>query len=86
MFSPPEKIILRYLHFLLPLSMKKTTYLDFIRNLLGDDQQFKAFEASYQQRIAKSIKILTSRIKKSDFLSFCELEGRSFTPPQFSTH
>ncbi len=66
--------------------MKKTSYLDFIHELLADEEQFSAFKMSYQQRIAKSIKILTSRMKKSDFLSFCEQEGRTLTPPQFSTH
>lgn len=65
--------------------MKKTSYLDFIHELLADEEQFSAFKMSYQQRIAKSIKILTSRMKKSDFLSFCEQEGRTLTPPQFST-
>lgn len=50
--------------------MKRITYLDFIRELLDNEEAFQAFQSSYQQRLPKSIKIIASKSKKSDLLAF----------------
>lgn len=64
--------------------MKKIPYLDFIASLLPQED-FSKFKASYQTQLPKSIKIITSKIKKSDFLHTSTIQWRSLTPPQLSS-
>lgn len=64
--------------------MKRKTYLDFIQELLADDEEFCAFKNTYQQRIQKSIKPIISRIEKSDFFSFLEKQSWNFSAPNLS--
>ena len=66
------------------LRMKKIAYLDFIRDLLADESEFQAFKTYYQQRLLKSIKIISSRIKKSDLLPYFYEQNWVFKAPDFS--
>ncbi|PZM87217.1 MAG: hypothetical protein DLD55_02605 [candidate division SR1 bacterium] len=63
--------------------MKKQLYLDFIKTLLPDGE-FEAFKASYQQRIPKSIKLISQKAKKSDLLAYFSSQSRTLTPPDLS--
>lgn len=65
--------------------MKKIAYLDFIRDLLADESEFQAFKTYYQQRLLKSIKIISSRIKKSDLLPYFYEQNWVLNPPNFSS-
>lgn len=64
--------------------MKKIAYLDFIRDLLADESEFQAFKTYYQQRLLKSIKIISSRIKKSDLLPYFYEQNWVLKAPDFS--
>ncbi len=63
--------------------MKKIAYLDFIRDLLADESQFQAFKTYYQQKLPKSIKIISSRIKKSNLLPYLHDQNWEFKVPNF---
>lgn len=67
------------------LRMKKIAYLDFIRDLLADESEFQAFKTYYQQRLPKSIKIISSRIKKSDLLPYFYEQNWVLKAPDFSS-
>ena len=47
-------------------SMPKINYLDHISMLLPPDE-VQAFQACYQQRLPKTIKVITSKISPNDF-------------------
>jgi hypothetical protein len=64
--------------------MKKIAYLDFIRDLLADESEFQAFKTYYQQRLLKSIKIISSRIKKSELFPYFQEQNWKFKAPDFS--
>lgn len=64
--------------------MKKIAYLDFIRDLLADESQFQAFKTYYQQKLPKSIKIISSRIKKSNLLPYLHDQNWKFKVPNLS--
>ena len=64
--------------------MKTTSYLDFIAQLLTNEDEFSAFKACYQQTIPKSIKLINSKAKKDDLLPYLTKEGRDFEEPNFS--
>lgn len=65
--------------------MKKIAYLDFIRDLLADESELQAFKTYYQQRLPKSIKIISSRIKKSDLLPYFYEQNWVLKAPDFSS-
>ena len=65
--------------------MKKIAYLDFIRDLLADESDFQAFKTYYQQRLPKSIKLISFRIKKSDLLSYFQEQNWVLKAPDFSS-
>ena len=64
--------------------MKKIAYLDFIRDLLADESEFQAFKTYYQQKLPKSIKIISSRIKKPDLFPYLHDQNWEFKVPNFS--
>lgn len=64
--------------------MKRIAYLEFIRELLGDEEAFQAFQSRYQQRLPKSIKMITSKSKKSDLLSFFAQQWWNIEAPNLS--
>ena len=64
--------------------MKTTSYLDFIAQLLTNEDEFSAFKRCYQQTIPKSIKLINSKAKKADLRPYLTKEGRDFEEPSFS--
>lgn len=65
--------------------MKKESYLVFIRELLSDEGSFQAFEKYYKQRLPKSIKLISSKIEKSELLPFFQKKNWSLKEPDFSS-
>lgn len=61
--------------------MKRIPYLELIRQLLPDEDQFSAFQKVYQQKLPKSIKLISSKASKADLESFWTTEGRKLSPP-----
>ena len=69
----------------IPLYIRKTTsYLDFIAQLLTNEDEFSAFKACYQQTISKSIKLINSKAKKADILPYFTDQGRQLEYPDLS--
>lgn len=64
--------------------MKTTSYLDFIAQLLTNEDEFSAFKAYYQQTIPKSIKLINSKAKKADLLPYFTNQGRQLEYPDLS--
>lgn len=64
--------------------MKTTSYLDFIAQLLTNEDEFSAFKACYQQTIPKSIKLINSKAKKADLLPYFTDQGRQLEYPDLS--
>jgi len=54
--------------------MPKISYLDHIAKLLPD-QEIKAFQSCYQQKLPKTIKVVTSKITTKDFIKIVTAMG-----------
>ena len=65
--------------------MKKQRYLDFIQKLLDNEQDFQDFQACYQQRLSKSIKLLGSKEEKADLIDELHQQGRNLKTPDLSS-
>lgn len=63
--------------------MKKTPYLDFIKTLLPESE-FLAFKETYQARIPKSIKLITTKKEKADLIDYFSSIGRSLSAPELT--
>ena len=59
-------------------------YLDFMRPFLGSDEELAAFVAAHDVPLAKTIKVLESRISLQDFAAYAAHAGLSYSATQFS--
>jgi tRNA A22 N-methylase len=65
--------------------MKRQTYLDFISELLPE-QDFLNFQKFYKEKVKKSIKIIYSRIEKKSILEYLKGNNWNIIEPDLTTN
>lgn len=64
--------------------MKKQTYLEFIHEILNNQEEFESFVNSYKNPVNKSIKIIDSKTDRKQLIKQLNKENWTLSAPRFS--